>query len=89
MLWAQLTKKDYIRVEHKLHTISKSFISQAILPQVMFFEPIYILWALNMGTCIQKGDLFYSAGLHKEPVLATEKRWGEVLEKMQVNGPEG
>ena len=39
-------------------------------------------WALNTGTCIQQGDLFYSAGQHK-------KQLGEVLEKMQVNGLEG
>ena len=35
------------------------------MPQVTFFEPIYIPWALNTGTCIQQGDLFYSAGLHR------------------------
>ena len=29
-------------------------------------EPIHILRALNMGTCIQQGDLFYSLGLHRE-----------------------
>ena len=37
----------------------------------MFFEPIYIPRALNTGTCIRQGDLFYSAGLHKNHVLAT------------------
>ena len=26
--------------------------------------------ALNTGTCIQQGDLFYSAGLHRNHVLA-------------------
>ena len=31
----------------------------------MFFEPLYIPWAFNTGTCIQQGDLFYSAGLHR------------------------
>ena len=29
----------------------------------MFFELIYIPRALSTGTCIQQGDLFYSAGL--------------------------
>ena len=33
--------------------------------KVMVFQPIYIPWALNTGTCIQQGDLFYSAGLHR------------------------
>ena len=37
----------------------------------MFFEPIYIPQALNMGTCIWQGDLFYSAGPHRNHVLAT------------------
>ena len=37
----------------------------------MFFEPVYILRALNTGTCIQQGNLFYYAGLHRNPVLAT------------------
>ena len=48
----------------------------------MFSEPIYMPRALNTGTCIKQGDLFYSAGLHR-------KKLGEVLEKMQVNGLEG
>ena len=70
--------RDYIRAEHKLHSISKLFISQVIIPQVMFFEPIYIPWALNTGTCIQQGDLFSSAGLHRNrclPQLTQEKLW--------------
>ena len=37
----------------------------------MFSEPVYFPWALNMGTCLQQGDLFYSAGLHRNHVLAT------------------
>ena len=34
-------------------------------------EPIYIPWALNTGTCIRQGDLFFFCGLTQEPVLAT------------------
>ena len=37
----------------------------------MFFEPIYNPWALNTGTCIKQGDLFYSAGLDRNHVSAT------------------
>ena len=37
----------------------------------MFFEPIHIPRALNTGPCIRQGDLFYSAGLHRNHVLAT------------------
>ena len=54
----------------------------------MFSEPIYILQALNTGTCIWQGDLFYSAGLHRNHVLATAIT-GEIKrfwKKMQVNG---
>ena len=81
---------DYIRAEHKLHAIAKLFISKVIIPQVMFSEPIHIPWALNAGTCIQQADLFYSAGLKQEPVLATAntRKNRERFEKMQVNGPE-
>ena len=56
----------------------------------MVFEPTYIPRALNTGACIRQGDLFYSAGLHSNHVLATANK-GEIgrgLEKMQVNGPE-
>ena len=37
----------------------------------MLFEPIYIPQAFNTGTCIRQGDLFYSASLHRNHVLAT------------------
>ena len=39
----------------------------------MFLEPVYIPRALNTGTCIRQSDLFYSAGLHRNHVLATAK----------------
>ena len=37
----------------------------------MFFEPIYIPRALNTGSCLWQGDLFYSAGLYRNHMLAT------------------
>ena len=40
-------------------------------------KPIYIPWAPNTGTCIQQGNLFYSAGLLRNHVLATAKT-GEI-----------
>ena len=58
----------------------------------MFFEPIYIPRALNTGICMRQVDLFHSAGPYRIHALATAntgKKSGEVLEKMQVNGPEG
>ena len=56
-----------------------------------FFEPIYIPRALDTGTCIQQGDLFYPAGLHRNqywPQL-TQVKIRRGFGKMQVNGPEG
>ena len=69
--------------EHKLHSITKLFISQVIVPQVICFEPFYIPRALNMRTCILQGDPFYSAGPHRNHVSATANtgKSGEVLEK--------
>ena len=71
MLYAQSATKDYIKAEDKLHSVSKLVISQVIIPQVMFFQPIYILLVLNMEICLRQGDLFYSVGLHRNHVLAT------------------
>ena len=49
---------------------------------VVVFLPIYIPRALNTGTCLRKGDLFYSAGLHRNHVLATANtEKNRVLEK--------
>ena len=72
--------KDYIRVEHRLHSISKLFISQVITPRVIrcflsflnfkekLFQPFYIPRALNTGTCIQHPSLL--CGSTREPILA-------------------
>ena len=66
--WTQTS--SYLQVIHftSHYTTSYSF--------VLFFLAVYIPRALNTGTCIQKGDLFYSAGtqhgnLHPEgwPIL--------------------
>ena len=53
----------YLKVIH--------FTSHHAISHVFFKNSIYIPWALNTGTCIQQGDLFYSAGLHRKHVLAT------------------
>ena len=68
--------RNYIRVEHKLHSTSKLFISQIMIPEVIFSLPIYIPRALNMATCIQQGDLFYSAGLHRKKRKKRRKKKG-------------
>ena len=53
----------------------------------MFLEPIYIPWALNTGICIQQGDLFYSAGLHRNHVLVTANT-GEIRRGFGKNAGE-
>ena len=53
----------------------------------MFLEPIYIPRALNTGTCIRQGDLFYSAGLHRNHVLATANT-GEIRRGFAKNAGE-
>ena len=53
-------------------TLSASYsFTQVIIPQVMFFESVHIPRALNTGTCIRQGDLFYCAGLNRNHVLVT------------------
>ena len=69
------------------YSISKLSISQVIIPQVMFFEPVYIPRALNTGTCIRQGDLFYSAGLRRNHVLATANT-GEIGRGLEKNAGE-
>ena len=53
----------------------------------MFFEPMYIPRALNTGTCIQQDNLFYSAGLHWNHVLATANT-GEIGRSVGKNAGE-
>ena len=64
----------------------------------MFFQPFSILQALNTGTCVQQGDLFYSAGLCRNYVLATAntgkirkgigKNAGECTERVDISKEE-
>ena len=74
--------------EHKLqsnfnqspsHSFHKSlFLKPQLKTITHVLEPIYISRPLSTGTCIQQGDLFYSAGLHRnrcQPQLAQEKLW--------------
>ena len=58
-----------------------------MIPQVKFFWPIYIPRVLNTGTCIQQCDLFYSAGLQRNHVLATANT-GEIRRGFGKNAGE-
>ena len=53
----------------------------------MFSEPIHIPRALNMGTCIRQGELFYSVGLHRNHVLAAANT-GEIRRGFGKNAGE-
>ena len=101
MFLAVSTTKDYIRAEHKLHSISKLFISQVIIPYFMFFVVVFCLFV-----CF---SLFIFRGHSvREPASSRvtyfilwaytgtgvshsqhRKKIGRGLGKMHVNGPEG
>ena len=53
----------------------------------MFIEPIYVPRAFNTGTRIRQGGLFYSAGLHRNHVLATANT-GEIGRSFGKNAGE-
>ena len=81
---------DYIRAENKLHSISKLFISQVIIPQVMFFKPIYIPRHSTREPASSRETCFILRAYTGTSVSHSQrkKKLGEVLEKMQVNGLE-
>ena len=93
VLWARSTTKDYIRTEHKLHSISKLFISQFIIPQVIFFFLAYLYSAdTQHGNLPPAGWPILFCRPTQEPGVShsqhrrnQERFW----KKMQVNGPEG
>ena len=53
----------------------------------MFFEPIYNPRALNTGTCIRQGNLFYSASPHRNHVSASANT-GEIRRGFAKNADE-
>ena len=75
-----------MKAEHKLHSISKPFISQVILPQVMCFFSLFIFRghstqepASNRVTCFILWAYIGTGVSHSQH----KKKLGEVLEKMQ------
>ena len=95
MLWAQSTTKDYVRAEHKFHSISKLFISQVIIPIHEFF----LAYSHSAGT--QHGNLHPEGWpiLHRNHVLATantgkigrdfgEKNAGEWTGRVEISKEE-
>ena len=53
----------------------------------MFSEPIFMPRALNTGTCLWQGNLFYAAGLHRSHVLATANT-GKIRRGLEKNAGE-
>ena len=91
MLSAQSTKKNYIRDEHKLLSISKFFISQAIIPQVMFLR-LFIFRGHSTREPASSRVTYFILRTYTETGVShsqRSKKSGEVLENMQVNGLEG
>ena len=54
----------------------------------MFFEPIYMPRALNTGTGIQQGDLFYSAGQQEKIGRGFGKNAGEWTGRVEISKEE-
>ena len=55
----------------------------------MLLEPIYMPRALNTGTCIQQGDLFYSAGQQRKKIgRGFGKNAGEWTGRVEISKEE-
>ena len=95
VLWAQSTKKNYIRAKHKFHSITESFISQVIIPQVLcFLEPIDIPRAHSTRKPASSRVTIYSAGLHRNQLTQEnlrklwEKNAGEWTGRVEISKEE-
>ena len=92
VLWAQSTKKDYIRAEHKLHSISKLFISQVIIPQVMIFFSLFTFRGHPAREPASSRVTYFNLRAYTGSGVSHsqhKKKIGRGFGKMQVNGPEG
>ena len=79
--------RSYIRAEHKLHSISKLFISQVMIPQVMgllFFFSLFIFCVHSTWEPASSRVTYFILQAY-----TGTKKIGRGLEKMQVNGLEG
>ena len=56
VVWVQSTTNDYIRAEHKLHSITKLFISQFIIPEVFMHAwiPTFMHASTAVFVCLIK-----------------------------------
>ena len=85
------TTNNYIRAEHKLHSISKLFILQVIILQVMFLSLFIFRGHSTREPASSRVTYFILRAYTGTGVSHSQRRkkMGEVLEKMQVNGLEG
>ena len=81
---------DYTKAEHKLYSISKLFISQVIIEQVVF---VCLFVVVVFSLFIFRGHSTRESASSRVTYFIlqvnTGKKLGEVLEKLQVNGLEG
>ena len=90
--WAQSTTKDYIRAEHKLHSISKLFISQVIILQVMFLFSLFLFRGHSTREPASNSVTYFILQAYTGTGVSHSqhrKKPGEVLEKMQMNRLKG
>ena len=75
-------RKKYFE-DKSLYSLFRNVISE------MIFDPIYMPRALNTGTCIQQGDLFYSAGQHRKKIgRGFGKNAGEWTGRVEISKEE-
>ena len=87
VLRAQSTIKDYIRAEHKLHPICRLFISQVIIPQVIFLYFFFSLFIFRGHSTREPASsrlTYFILRAYTETSVSQSqhrKKSGEVLEK--------
>ena len=93
VLWAQSTTKDYIRAEHKLHSVSPSYSFHKSLYRKSFFSSLFLLRGhLTPEPASSRVTYFILRAYTGTGVSHSQRRKkksGEVLGKMLVNGLEG
>ena len=81
--------------EHKLQSISKLFtklFTSQVIPQVMFSFSLFIFRGLSTREPASSRVTYFILRAYTGSDVSHSqhrKKLGEVLEKMQVNGPEG
>ena len=83
---------DYIRAEHKLLCISKLFVSEVLIPQIIFFSSLFIFRGYSTREPASSRVTNFILRAYTGTGVShsqRRKKSGEVLEKTRVNGLEG